>query len=142
MSYSTLGDFYKFGLTEAVCAGLDSSVVSGSGEAAKDLIDGYFRAAGIDLPLPSASVTSQIKRIECHIRAYDIMCATGYEPGTDPDTIFSMRYGAAIRWLEQVAAGKIYPIPVDSSGEPIDADTTSSDNGAIVASETARGWGS
>jgi phage gp36-like protein len=142
MTYSALSDFYAHGLAESVCASLDSDALDDAREAAKDLMDGYFRAATppIELPLPLSSVSRQIKRIECHIAAWDLINTRGCEPGGEDEDRLRYRYEQAIAWLKSVASGAVQPLPINSDGEPIDADPTTNDAGCAVNTDTARGW--
>lgn len=147
MSFSTVADFYLYGMREQACSALGSdtaareAVISAGLEQAYELMCGYFRSAEIDLPLPEASVTSQIKSVECRVATWEIFSVRS-EPNSEGFEVLQYKYEDAIKWLQNVAKGVIQPLPVDESGNPIDEDPSSASSGAAaVVSDTSRNWG-
>jgi phage gp36-like protein len=84
----------------------------------------------------------------CRIAAYDAIVVRGSNPNAPGVEDLHDRWQAAIRWFEQVAAGKITPTVVDSSaggkvGSPfVETVTTDQATGNFVVSApvSGRGW--
>jgi len=138
-SYSTLSEFGSLALNGNAVEGYEYSAVDCLG-AARGEMDGYFRAAGIDLPLPATSIDLNIKRYEGWLAALPFMMARGFDPSANPDSIFVNQYNMAKAWLKDVAAKRTIIVPLVAGVEQ-DGDTSSDGVGAVVVSDRRRGWG-
>lgn len=77
---------------------------------ASTLIDGYLRD---QYQLPLNKWGSDIVQATCDIAAYRLVCLRGFNP--ERDGHYETNFKAAVKWLEQVAAGKVSPDVVDNS---------------------------
>lgn len=139
MPYSTLTEFKSLALNGNAVEEYEDSAFACLG-AAQGEMDGYFRAAGIDLPLPVTSVDLNIKRYEGWLAALPFMMARGFDPSTNPDSIFVNQYNMAKAWLKDVAAKRTIIVPIVAGIEQ-DGDTSNDSGGAAVSSDARRGWG-
>jgi phage gp36-like protein len=148
MSWSTIPDFYLLGMREEACGVLSTTAdVGGIGliteslNSSKETIESYLRAADVDLPLPDSSVTHKFRSVQCVIAAWELFCVRT-EPSSEGYDVLRYRYEDALRWLSRVAKGEIQPIPLDTDGNPEDADPEDNTAGFAVVSDTSRNWGS
>lgn len=114
-SYATTTDLAKY-CTSKVFAAVTTQQQQAALDAASAVADGYL-AAQFTLPI-TGTLTQDLVRQVCNIAAYDLITQRGYNPEAGADANWRLRYEDAIRWLEQVAAGKVSPALADSSTGP------------------------
>jgi phage gp36-like protein len=89
-------------------------------------------AARFDLPITSWG--GDLTQAVCKIAAYEILSVRGFNPDGDDKNVRD-RYDDAMKWLADVAAGRITPIGlVDSTPDTEDL------GGAEVVTVASRGW--
>jgi phage gp36-like protein len=134
--YATPSDVKLLGIRSDALGGTNAvtdAELDEAAEAAGDLMDGYFKAGGIALPLTSWG--DDIRRADAIIAAYDVISARiGYNPDATGDDPWRKRYEDIIRWLEQIAAGAIVP------GVAAPTPTTTTGRVAVVSTGELRGW--
>lgn len=130
--YASRSDLQSFGgLPTRVLNQLDSTNITNKLTAASAQCDGYLRVAfAVPLTAPSTDL-----KIRCsHIAAYMIMGELGFNPEIAPDTIIVKNYDDAVRWLEQVAAGRVVPIDTSDGTPSVD------EYGPEAETDSPRGW--
>lgn len=137
MPYSSLTEFARYALATSAFEG-DELAANACLSAAQGTMHGYFRAAGIDLPLPATSVDDSIKMHECWLAGLPYLSGRGFDP-TDKDSIVVTNYERAIKWCKDVASHAIIIVPV-TDGVEQDGDTSTVSTGAAVVSDMSRGW--
>lgn len=136
MSYSTLAEFALLGMSAAAQARYPVGAPQAALNAAQKRLHGYFRAADLDVPLPSPD--EDVKLAECQIAAWILVSVHGRDAVSEGDATLETNYRTAIKWCEDVAAGKVQPVAVVDQVTQ-DADTAFA-GGYAVVSDTARGW--
>lgn len=140
MAWSTLKQFSVWGLpTQSIWDGKWGSIRDHL-DAAQASILTAFRTAGYDLPIPDASISPEVKRIECVMAGYDFLRVRGWEAKSSEDAEFIKAYERALEWLKEVAKGSLKPLPTPQDSEP-EADPTVAPEDAAVVAEPSRGWG-
>lgn len=135
--YATRQDLGRLALPPAAIEGMyddDAELDAAVTEcltSASGVIDGYLAARFV---LPLVSWSDDLRRHCSIIAAYDLMSVRGHNPH-GPDENLRLRYQDTLRWLRDVADGKIHPIVEDSS--EIDPAVG---GGPLVASKPPRGW--
>jgi len=141
MSFSSYSDFGRWSGIPADAYADRQENVQPFLDSAYDEMLGYFRSANppITLPIPKASVTLMLKKVECWIAAWSMVCDIGFDPTSKSDEIYRTQYEDAVAWLTKVAAGKITPVapPPTDPNSPSDLD----DSSAAIVSDTPRNWG-
>jgi phage gp36-like protein len=133
--YATRMELERLALPPEAVAGISDdplevdAVVNQGLEAASATADGYL-AARFDLPLTAWA--DDLTRVVCIIAAYDIMVVRGFNPDFVDENL-RQRYDDSLRWLRDVAGGKVHPAVTDSTPDE-------SEGGPIVESEPRRGW--
>lgn len=145
MAYCDTAALYIFGIRADALVDVPSADQEEALEAASETVDGYLRTAGYGVPIPTASLTRDIKRAVCRIAAWDLLSeARGFAPSSSSDVNSDLavrtNYEDAIAWLRDVAKGVIQPIPLNSSGANADATPDAEEGGAVVVTEESRGW--
>ncbi len=110
MAYATTSDLIRrFGqqelirLTTPAGEDMDGVVTATSDAALADasaLMDGYLRQ---HYAVPLSPVPADANRVCCDIARYDLSTGDGKSPGDD----VKGRHTAALRWLADIAAGKV-----------------------------------
>jgi phage gp36-like protein len=104
-------------------------------QGASDYMDGYL---GKQFTLPLLAFGSDIRECCAVITAWRVLRTRGLRPGENPeDNALYLDYKEKIRWLEQIAAGKVTPVVTPS---PSPGGGTSSPGGPMVLSNVSRGW--
>jgi phage gp36-like protein len=129
MRYAETPDLAQLGLPASVLSGFTPADQNAALEAASSLADSYLAAR---YTLPIISWGSALTRAVAVIAAYDLMSRRGYDPNRPGDENLRLRYEDALRWLQDVAAGRVDPQVQDSS-------PTISDTG-LHAHTTPRRW--
>jgi phage gp36-like protein/phage gpG-like protein len=111
-AYATVADLAQHGVAPAALAAVSVPNQQAAVDAANALADGYL-AQHFRMPITSwgKDLVAQI----CRIAAYEAIVVRGANPNAPGVEDLHDRWQAAIRWFEQVAAGKITPTLVDSS---------------------------
>lgn len=99
--------------------------------AASSVMDSYLSARFI---MPIITWGEDLRRCCTIIAAYDLMTVRGHAP-MGPDENLRLRYLDLLKWLADIAAGKIHPIVEDSS-EAEDA----IGGGPSIGTDPPRGW--
>ena len=103
MSYATPAQFAALGLPAAATADFAGDV--------QDFLDSAFSRVNTYLrgryKLPIVSAPGELVTAECHLAAYDLLCVRGFDASGSADMAVKMRYDGAIRWLRDLAAGKV-----------------------------------
>lgn len=127
MSYATEVDFAALGLPAAALDGVTDT--SPWRNAAAGRIDSYLRGRYL-LPL-AAPYPPEIVDAECALAAYLFISNRGFDPEAGANANIVTRYRDAMRWLGDLAAGKVnLAVEADATGEAV------SEGGPIVASRT------
>lgn len=114
--YCTPADLARFGVNaEAIASvGVQANQRPPIAESSA-LMDGYLAS---QFKLPLVSWGSDITGCCAVIAAYTVLRVRGLKPGENPeDNALYLEYKERLRWLEQIAAGKIHPVVKDSSSE-------------------------
>lgn len=146
MTVTTLGDFQTHGIPGQAIWGDDWAAVSEHVAAAEDDILEALRSGGYEEPIPSTSWTRSMKRNACIIAGYHFLRVRGWEATSAADAEFVESYRGenfgVLAWLKNVAKGNVKPLPVNATGQALDANPTTEPGGAAVIAEERRGWGS
>jgi hypothetical protein len=138
-SYSSATEFGQLGVAANYLAGLSVADQNASLAVGYDTCNGYFRAGGYPVPIPTANVGFDVKRAECAVAAWTTIDVDGAEPDSESDKALRQAYEDAIKWLEGVAARKILPFPADL--EETVPETERIGGGVELQSDDQRGWG-
>lgn len=130
--YANLDDLDTHGMPSAALASIAATKRADALSAASDTADGKL-AVAYDLPLSAWGV--DLTAAVCKIAAYELLSVRGFNPdGADQNV--RTRYEDALRWLDQVAAGRAVPVGI------VDATPAETDDGAttFIATASLRGW--
>lgn len=133
-SYATRDEFYRMGLRASAVAGisttdLDAAILDASSEA-----DGYLSSR---YALPLTSWDSSLRKAVSAIAAWNILSAMiGFSPEDETAQILRDRYTDALKWLADVAAGRIDPA-IEGAAAAASPEVTRS---IVVTSAPLRGW--
>lgn len=131
MAYSTESEFQALGLPAVALDGATDT--SDWRDAAQGRIDSYLRGRYL-LPLDSP-YPPEIVDTECAIAAYLFLSNRGFDPEAGANQNIVLRYKDAMKWLNDLAAGKInLAITADGTDD-------TSEGGPIVRSNRRRGRG-
>lgn len=132
MGYASRADLEAFGgLPARVLSQVTSTVIAAKLDAATALADGYLR---VQYSVPMTTPSGDLKIRVAHIAAYMVLGELGFNPEVNPDQIVVKNYDDAIRWLEQVAAGRVVLTNTD------DQTPTVNEYGPDVSTDDPRGW--
>jgi hypothetical protein len=120
MPFSSADEFEKLARLDRSIWGDDEDEVLMCLDVSQEDIYAAFRGAGIDVPIPAASVTLRIKEIECWLACYRYMFDK-FDPTNEADKKIEKRWDLALKWLEAVAAKDIHPLPLTPAGNAADA---------------------
>jgi phage gp36-like protein len=145
VAYATTIDLTRFGLSGNAVADADPADLAAQLDAASSLADSYLRlhyALPIVAPYPVALVEAVAR-----IAAFNVLSVRGYNPEGDAG-LLEGRYKAAIRWLEDVGAGKAAPLVADANGPAANAGGPfviqsrydSVQGGNVIGPPSPRGW--
>jgi phage gp36-like protein len=135
--YAEVDDLQRpaLGLPHRALEGFSASDIEAGLEATSRFADGYI-ARTYTMPLKEYS--DDLRLCVCVITAYNLMCGRGFNP-EGGDEQLRLRYEDMLRWLRDIAAGKVRPPGfVDSSTSPDPGGNGSA--GASVESQPPRGW--
>ena len=136
-SYATANDFATFGLRDAA---LPSSVsptdkenaIAAASEKAGSYMRGRFR-------FPLVTWGMDLTQAVCQIAAFELVAAqVGFNPESGQNMVLLTRHDAAIRWLEQVSAGRATPAGIVDSAPSAGPGGPASQ--ARASSKPRRGW--
>ena len=131
MAYATATDLAQVGLSATLTAPVPSGDITAALDRASSWCDGYLRKA---YTLPIIGTTGDLTRAVCMIAAWDIMSAQiGFDPEAAANAIWRLRYEDALRWLTDVAAGRIDAGLTDSTA-------TADENAPAAYTSEPRGW--
>lgn len=145
MAYATSDDLERYGLPQSTVQTIDGADITAQLDAASSLADSYLRLH-YKLPLSSPYPIALVEAV-CRIAAFNILSVRGYNPEGDAGMIES-RYQAAMKWLQDVGAGRAAPLMVTAdqggttnAGGPFVVQPMFSDSdGLVVGSPSSRGW--
>lgn len=126
MPYSTESEFQALGLPAVALDGATDT--SDWRNAAQGRVDSYLRGRYL-LPLDNP-YPPEVIDVECAIAAYLFLSNRGFDPEQGANQNIVLRYKDAMRWLADLAAGKI------NLAITADASDTTSEGGPIVASKS------
>ncbi len=131
-SYATVAQFDVYGIRpEALPAGISSDDKTAAIEAASRVADSYL---GAQFHLPLSAWGADLSQNVCSIAAYELIASLlVFQPEAAKNEVLTERKEAAIRWLEQVAAGRVRPVGISDTAP-------SAMSVPRVYSKTPRGW--
>ncbi len=136
MAYATVDDLGGYVGTDYVTA-YEAKEGAGSAQKVLDEAAGRINSYLSRFTLPPAGPVPDLVRANKIIAGYDVLTSVGYENnGTDDH--FRLRFLDEIRWLEQVASGKLTPPGLETPLPP--APGPGLGPGTYVTSDRARGW--
>jgi phage gp36-like protein len=144
VAYATTGDLFDFGLSSD--AGVDIGPSERQLDAASSLADSYLRNH-YKLPLTAPYPIALVEAV-CRIAAYNILSVRGYNPEGDAGAL-ETRYRAAMKWLQDVGAGRAAPLMVTSdaggtvnAGGPFVVQTRYDEQSEsqVTGAPSTRGW--
>lgn len=104
-------------------------------ESAGDFMDGYL---GKQFTLPLLAFGDDLRECCAVIAAWRVLRTRGLKPGENPeDNALYLEYKEKIRWLEQIAAGKVTPVVTPS---PTAGAAGVTPGAPLVLSNVSRGW--
>lgn len=124
------------GVSEQALEGLPPEDLDRAVTGASTTIDSYLRAR---FTLPITIVGEDIKRCAAIIAAYDIISGRGYNPTEGADENLRDRYEDCLKWLRDIAGGKVVPDIVDSGPDATPGATAAGSQPQVVSS-SQRGW--
>lgn len=127
MAYATPQEFDAYGLPSSFLPNVGGDIITAHLQAASDFADGFL-ASRFNLPLTIWG--ADLKRYVCSIAAYYLAGYVGMNPETNAPMLIH-RYNEALDWLKGINNKTIHPNWTDS---------TSSEQGAFVMSDSQRGW--
>lgn len=131
MTYANETDLERFGLPTPTLEGIDSPTKAAALDAASQIADGYLRSAYV---LPLSAYGADLTRHVVAIAVYDLLTRRGFDVDAGTDEHVRLRYQDAIRWLEQIAGGRIKPFSI------VDSTPATREGRARVSSGEGRGW--
>lgn len=144
-SYATPADLAIHGIAAGAVGDLDMSGIQAVLDAASDLADSYLRNH-YRLPLAAPYPFALVEAV-CKVAAFNVLSVRGYNPEGDAGMLES-RYKSAMKWLEDVGAGKASPLvqdaagPASAAGGPfvVQPRYDSSAQASVVGAPSLRGW--
>lgn len=145
MAYATIADLERYGVSSAAL-GPSYDSLEPQLEAASSIADSYLRLhykLPLSTPYPAALVEAVAR-----IAAFNILSVRGYNPEGDAGMLES-RYRAAMKWLQDVGAGRAAPLMVTAdaggtvnAGGPfvVQARYDAGTDGTVVGKPSTRGW--
>lgn len=101
-------------------------------EAASRTLDSYIASGRYQPPFTNAG--PELKRRTCHIAAYDLICAKGFDPERQSHQLVIKNYDDALAWGRDCAAGRARPtLEIDATPDVIESSPS-------CESEEPRGW--
>jgi phage gp36-like protein len=136
--YATVADLGRYGINEDALSDIDpadklDAIVAASREADNYLADQYT------LPLSAAGIVLTQK--VAIIAAYNLLAVRGYNPELGGDATLEARKNDAIKWLSDVAAGRIVAGVTDSSTGSTPSAGAASSRPRVISS-SSRGYSS
>jgi phage gp36-like protein len=83
---------------------------------------------------PLVAWGDDLRRAVCHLAAWDLLCRRGCNPDAPAEAAVKQRAEDALRWLREVAAGRVAPPDL------IDSTPAVEEGGSYVASDLPRTW--
>lgn len=131
ISFANLEHLDGLGIPAAALSNLAASKKAEQLAATTELASGIL-AGRYDLPIVAWGI--DLSMAVAKIAAYELLSVRGFNPDGDDDNV-RKRYEDAMRWLADVASGKISPVGlIDSTPDEPDA------GGIEVCTLAARGW--
>ena len=132
-SYASSKELYRHAIPASGLTGVELVDIVEELVTQSEVADGYL-AGKYTMPLIAwgGDLTSRI----CHMAEYSLITTRGMNPDGDTYTIIKDKYDAAIKWLSDVAAGKIKSPAIVDSAEP----ATTAGGAAVTVTSTLRGW--
>jgi phage gp36-like protein len=115
----------------ATLANVDPVVLQAKVDDANALAEGYL---GVRYSLPLANTGADLRRQLVAIAVYDVMSYKGFNPESNRDMNFRMRYDDAIKWLKGVADGNVTPVGI------LDSTPQVSEAAPFILADDPRGW--
>lgn len=129
--YATLDDFALHGLPENATRNIAPSIIAKALASATVKADGKL-AQRIDLPLESWDI--DLTEAVAKIAGYDVLSYLGFNPESGADMNVRTRHNDAMKWLDEVAAGRI------SLYGTVDRTPSIIDDGVAIVTNAPRGW--
>ncbi|HEU4408115.1 MAG TPA: phage protein Gp36 family protein [Polyangiaceae bacterium] len=136
MAYATVDDLGGYVGTDMVAA-YEAKEGTGSAQKALDEASGRIDSYLSRFTLPPAGPVPDLVRACKNIAGYDVMTSIGYA-NNGADAHFRLRFLDEIRWLEQVASGRLTPPGLETPLPP--APSPFAGVGTFVVSDKPRGW--
>lgn len=114
-AYATRPELYQV-VSQTALGSLTTAEQDAALESASRKADSYL---GVVFELPLTSWGADLKDAVCYLAAYRLMSRRGFLPESGDAELFRDNYKDAIKWLEQVAGGKVKPIDVVDSSSGI-----------------------
>jgi phage gp36-like protein len=115
----------------ATLANVDVTVLQAKVDDANALAEGYL---GVRYSLPLTNTGADLHRQLVAIALYDVMSYKSFNPESNRDMNFRMRYDDAIKWLKGVADGNVTPVGI------VDSTPQVSEASPFILADTLRGW--
>ena len=132
--YAETTDFARLGLPAAATTGIATASLNAALDAFGAVIGGYLQARGYTLPLTSWG--DDLRRCNCLGAAWDVLRVRGYDPQANNDEAVRLGFEDAMRWLRDVAAGKVTPVGIVDSTPSEDEATEQT----FCVTNTRRNW--
>ena len=135
--YATAAEFDVYGILPlARPASIDSTKINAALIAASGRADSYLKSR-FQTPITSWGV--DLTQVVCAIAAFELISTTLlFNPESNENKTMTARFDSAIRWLEQVSAGRATPTNI------VDSDPSAAPGGPASAARafgnTRRGW--
>lgn len=136
--YATIADLKQVGCSAEVLARPDGTPITEPEMNAvllkrSDFADGYI---GTKRETPLTTWPDSLRLCVAQLAAWDIMTTlVGMDPGSGANGNWLTRHDQALRWLENVSAGKVV-----LGGATADATPNVDEGGPECITETPRGW--
>ena len=131
MSYATTADRDRLGIKPAALTSLASATVQAALDAASAVADGYLANA---CTLPLTAWGDDLRLCVIQIADWNLLCNRGFDPQRGGDEALRLRHEDAMRWLRDVANGR-----VTLSGA-VDQTPAEMEGGTYLVSNPRRGW--
>ena len=132
--YATTTDFARLGLPATATTGIATASIEAALDAYAAVMDGYLQARGYVLPLTAWG--DDLRRCNCQGAAWDILRVRGYDPNAGGDEAVRLGHEDAMKWLRDVAAGRVTPSGVVDSTPSEDEATEQTS----CVTNTRRNW--
>lgn len=144
--YCSKEDVTRLGIGKSAVKSIEVGNLEAPIEPASRVMDSYLRKAMFPetitprYVLPLTRVGSDMKECCAVLVAWRVLKVVGYNASIPAHELVRLDYEDKIKWLEQIAAGKVSPDVDDSSDPTVVVEPETPGGAPMVITNLSRGW--